>query len=161
MASRAPGWIHIKFNNFSITNQLKTGLESARLDSYEIWRFFNWESIKEWPQEFQDGLLWNVIGFNQDSSKEWPQELQARFIWNLIIFQLRSNWWMASRAPVWIHMKFDHFPIEDQLKNGLKSSRLDSDEIWSFFNSETIKEWPQERQAGFIGNLIIVQLRMN
>ena len=60
---------------------------------------------------------------------------------------------MASRAPDWIHMKFDHFliksqlkkglkelqtgfmkfdhfSIKNQLKNGLKSSRLDLCEIW-------------------------------
>ena len=60
-------------------------------------------------------------------------------------------------------MEFDQFPIEDQLKNGLQTSRLDaceiwlllienqlkngrksaklaSYEIWSFLNQEWIKE---------------------
>ena len=50
MASRASGWIHMKFNDFLIENQLKNGLKSSRLDSYEIWLYFNSESIKEWPQ---------------------------------------------------------------------------------------------------------------
>ena len=57
---------------------------------------------------------------------------------------------MALRAPGWILMTFDHFSIKNPLKNGRKSSRPDLYEISSFFNSESIKEWPQELQAGFI-----------
>ena len=109
MASRAPGWIHVKFNHFSIENPFKNGLKSPRLDSYEIWLLFKSESIKEWPQELQTG-----------------------FLWNLTMFQLRINDRIASRAPDCIHMKFDHFSIKNQLKNGLNSSRLDPYEIWSF-----------------------------
>ena len=45
---------------------------------------------------------------------------------------------MAPRAPDWIHMKFDHFLIKNQLENGLK-----------------------ELQTGFIWNLIIFQPRIN
>ena len=45
---------------------------------------------------------------------------------------------MAPRAPDWIHMKFDHVLIENQLENGLK-----------------------ELQTGFIWNLIIFQPRIN
>ena len=41
---------------------------------------------------------------------------------------------MASQAPGQIYMKFDHLSIKNQLKNGLKSSRPDLYEIWSFFN---------------------------
>ena len=103
MASRAPGWIHMKFHEYSIKNQLENGLKSSRPDLYEIWSFTNQESIKE-----------------------WPQELQARFIWNLIIFQLRLDEEMASSAPDWIHIKFDDFSIKNKIRNGLKSSRLDS-----------------------------------
>ena len=53
MASRAPDWIHMKFNDYSIKNQLENGLKSSRPDLYEIWLFFNWESIKKWPEELQ------------------------------------------------------------------------------------------------------------
>ena len=49
---------------------------------------------------------------------------------------------MALRAPDWIHMKFDHLSLKNQIKNGLKSSRLGSYEIWSFFNKESIEEGP-------------------
>ena len=71
--------------------------------------------------------------FTYESSKEWPQELQAGFISNLNIFQLRINWRIASRAPRWIHIKFHHFSIKNQLKNCLESSWLDSYETWSCF----------------------------
>ena len=108
MASRAPGWIHMKFDFFPILNQLKNSLKSSRLDSYEIWSFLILETIKE-----------------------WPQQLQAGFVWNVSIFQLRINQRTGSRAPGWIHMKFDYLSIQNQLKNSLKSSRLDSYEIWS------------------------------
>ena len=56
-------------------------------------------------------------------------------------------------------MKRDYFSIKNQLNNGLKSSRLDSYEIRFCFNQESITELPQERQAGFVWNLIIFQLR--
>ena len=110
MASRAPGWIHMKFNGFS------NGLKSPRLDSYEIWLFFKSESTEESPQEVQTGV-----------------------IWNLIIFQLRINDRIASRAPDCVHMKFDHVSIKNQLKNGLNSSRLYPYEIWSFWIKNQLK----------------------
>ena len=47
----------------------------------------------------------------------------------VIMFQLTSNYRMASRAPGWTHMKFDHVSVKNQLKNSLKSSRLDPYEI--------------------------------
>ena len=102
MASRAPGWIHMKFHHFSIKNQLKNGIKSSRLGSYEVCSFFNEESIKEWPQEHQAG-----------------------FIWNLIICQLRILWRMASRAPGWILMKIDNCLINNQSKIRLKIFRPD------------------------------------
>ena len=122
-----------KWNNLYLSGKpLNTMKWAWCLDSYQIWIIFNWE--------------WN---------EEWPQELQAGFISNLITFELRINQRMASRAPSWIHIKFDHFSIKNKLKNSLKSPKLDSYEIWSFFNWEWIKEWPQELLAGFIWNLII------
>ena len=132
MTSRAPGLIHIKFDHLSIKNQLNNGPKSSRLDSY--------------------GIHWL---FNKESIKELPQELQAWFLWNSITFQLRINWRMAPRAPGWIHMEFNDCSIKNQWQNGFKSSRLDSYEVWSFFNEESIKESYQELQTGFVWNLII------
>ena len=50
MASRAPGQIYMKFDHFSIKSQLGNGLKRSRLDSYQIWLFLNWESIKNGPK---------------------------------------------------------------------------------------------------------------
>ena len=161
MASGAPGLIHMKFHQFSIENKLKNGLKSSRRDSYEIWLCFNWQSMKE-----------------------LPQKLQAGFMWNWIVFPLRISQRVASRAPGWVHMKLDHcstksqlkhsiqrscldsyetfsFQITNELINCLKGDRVDSYEIWWFFHRGWNREWPQERQAGFIWNLIILQWRIN
>ena len=96
-----------------------------------------------------------------------PLELKVGFMWNLIICQWRINWRMASRPTGWIHMKWHDFQIKNQLKNCLKSSRMDSYETWSFsmtnqlknglesfrlgsyemlwlFNQKSIKEWSPE-----------------
>ena len=64
MASRAPGWIDMEFDHLSIKIQLENGLKSSKLDSYEIWLFFNWESIEEWPQELQGGFLYEIWSFS-------------------------------------------------------------------------------------------------
>ena len=144
----------------------------------------NWETVKGWPQELQASFIWNLIIFQWESIKETPQDLRAGIIWTVILFQLRINsiiasraaghihvklayfysrinWRMASTAAGWIHVKFDYLLIKNQLKNGLKNSRLDAPNIWSFFNDESMKELPQELQAGFVWNLIIFQLRIN
>ena len=151
MASRAPGWILMKFGyfliknheknglkssrrHFSIKNQPKKGLKSSMLDSYEIWIFSINNQLKNGLKSprLDSYEIWWL--FNQESTKKSPQELQARFIWNLIIFQLTINCRMASKAPDWIHIKFNDVSIKNQVKNGLKWSRLDSYEISSFFN---------------------------
>ena len=48
---------HMKFNDFSIKNELKNCLKVSRPDSYEIWWFFNQESIEEGPQKLQTGFI--------------------------------------------------------------------------------------------------------
>ena len=68
MASRAPGSILIKINTFLIQIQLRSGLQSSRLDFDKIWLFLNWESIKE-----------------------WATEVQARCWLDLVIFQVKIN----------------------------------------------------------------------
>ena len=63
---------------------------------------------------------------------------------------------MDPRAPGWIHMKFEHLLIENHLKTGLKSSRLDSYENWTFVHWESVEDWPEELQVGFIWHLNIL-----
>ena len=49
MASRSPGWIHMKFDHLWITGQLQNGLKSSGLDSVKFDNF-------SFENQFQTGL---------------------------------------------------------------------------------------------------------
>ena len=96
---------------------------------------------------------------------------------------LRLAWQLLSAIPVgWVIPRaetFDHRLMKNKSKDCLKSSKLDPYEICSFFharinwrmasrapgwrqcnliifNEASMNEWPQELQAGFVWDLIIV-----
>jgi len=98
VTSRAPDWIYIRIDHFY---QIRSGLQSSRLDLYQNSLF----SIK-----------------NQlKSASRAPGSIYIK----IDHFQLRFNEGVASRAPGWIYIKIDHFSIENQIRSGLQSSRLD------------------------------------
>ena len=127
----------MKIDHFSINNLLTNGLQSSRLDSYENWSCFNWESIEE-----------------------LPPELQAEWIWHLIVFQLRINSGIASRALGWIPMKLDHFSIENQLKTGLRSSRLDPYEFDHFSIRNQLKKRLQSSRLDPYENWVRLRIKV-
>ena len=125
----------------------------SQLASYEIWWLLNWDSFEESPQELQAGFIWNWIVFQVRVNYRTTSKAPG---WIHMTVQLRINCRMASKDTGWIHMKCGYFSLKNQLKDCVKSSRLDSYEVWSLFSCESINEWPPELQAGLIWNFIIL-----
>ena len=122
----------MKFDYLSIKNQLKNGLNSSRLDSYEIWSIWITNQLKNGPTSSRLDS-YEVYSLSKEPIKEWPQELQTGFIWNWMIVELGINEKMDSTAPGRIYMKMNCVSIKNSLKNGLKSCRQDSYDISWFF----------------------------
>ena len=90
ITSRAPGWIHIAFDDFSTKKQLQNCLKSSRLDSYEIWSFSIHNQLRNGRKSSRLHSYESRLCSNYGSI-ESTQELQTGFIWNLIMFQSRIN----------------------------------------------------------------------
>ena len=105
LPQETPGWIHMKFDHVSINNQLKNGLRSSRLDTDEIQLV--------WPAQARLGLA------------RAGQACWAGGSWGPSVTRYADH----PPSTGWIYMKVNDFLIKTQLKNGLKSSRLDSYEI--------------------------------
>ena len=60
---------------------------------------------------------------------------------NMFLAQCRMNQIVSSITPEWMHIRFEHFSIQNPENNKLQSSEL-----------ESIRLWGREFQAGFASN---------